>query len=81
MSETRVLDSQMRAGTSVADFPDWLSPLLVKEFRQGLRGKTFEWTVITLHFGMLLTVASGLTRQQRGGDASFVGGIFWALIQ
>ena len=50
----------------------------MKEFRRGLRGKSFEWTIIALHLGMLLTVASGLTRQQRGGDASFVGGFFWA---
>jgi hypothetical protein len=64
----------------MGDFPDWLSPLLVKEFRQGLRGKSFEWTFIALHLGMLLTVASGLTRQQRGGDASFVGGFFWSLM-
>ena len=80
MSEMRVSESQTRTGASLGDFPDWLSPLLVKEFRQGLRGKSFEWTFIALHLGMLLTVASGLTRQQRGGDASFVGGFFWALM-
>lgn len=80
MSEMRVSESQTRTGESLGDFPDWLSPLLVKEFRQGLRGKSFEWTFIALHLGMLLTVASGLTRQQRGGDASFVGGFFWALM-
>ena len=80
MDETRAgaVDGH-RAGV-LADFPDWISPVLVKEFRQALRGRTFEWGFVALHLGMLLTVASGLVRQQRGADASFVGFIFWMLM-
>ena len=31
------------------DFPAWLSPMLVKELRQGVQSGVFGWTCIALH--------------------------------
>ncbi len=37
---------------ALRDFPDWLSPVLVKELRQGLRSRAFLVTFVLLHLVM-----------------------------
>lgn len=36
------------------DFPSWLSPMVVKELRQGVQSGTFAWTFIALQVAMFL---------------------------
>ncbi|TLD68703.1 hypothetical protein FEM03_21210 [Phragmitibacter flavus] len=38
------------------DFGDWLSPVLVKEFRQGLRGHWFAWVFVWVSLSMAFLV-------------------------
>lgn len=65
------------------DFSDWLSPILVKELRQGLKTKAFisifilVQVVMTLLVGMqLLALANGASR----GSMMGFDGFFWAFV-
>ncbi len=56
----------------LADFSDKLSPMLVKELRQGLRAKTFVIVFLTLQGLLLLVLLSAVaasTQPQRAGGA------------
>lgn len=52
------------------DFPDRLSPMLVKELRQGLRGKTFVAVFLALQalLGLILLVAGVAGTSERAGE-------------
>lgn len=67
----------------VADFPDWLGPMLVKELRQGLRTRGFVFSFIGLQFALmfLMVVAVLLyARDPQDFDATILGAVFWILI-
>lgn len=50
----------MNAAPTITDFPDRLSPMVVKELRQGLRTRLFGGVLLTLHLMLvLLTLVSG----------------------
>lgn len=50
----------MNAAPDIMDFPDRLSPMVVKELRQGLRTRLFGGVLVTLHLMLvLLTLMSG----------------------
>ncbi len=50
----------MNASFAITDFPDRLSPMVVKELRQGLRTRLFGGVLLTLHLMLvLLTLMSG----------------------
>ncbi|MDI1310636.1 hypothetical protein [Prosthecobacter sp.] len=50
----------MSAALSISDFSDRLSPMVVKELRQGLRTRLFGGVLLTLHLMLvLLTLLSG----------------------
>ncbi len=50
----------MNAAPAIMDFPDSLSPMVVKELRQGLRTRLFGGVLLTLHLMLvLLTLMSG----------------------
>lgn len=69
---TAVAPASTSAG-ALSDFPDWLSPILVKEIRQGLRERVFVITFIVLHFVLMAwTVSAGFSESARGLDF-----IFW----
>ena len=50
----------MNVALTLSDFPDRLSPMVVKELRQGLRTRLFGGVLLTLHIMLvLLTLMSG----------------------
>ena len=51
------------AGSCPNDFPDWLSPLTVKELRQGLRSKSFLVTFLLAQLGMSLLTVGGTIQE------------------
>ena len=60
-------------------FADWLSPMLVKELRQGVRSRAFVSTFILLQAAMLLNVLIGLVNTDSdGAEGSTV--FFWVLV-
>jgi hypothetical protein len=62
------------------DFPDWISPMLVKELRQGMRTKVFVFSFILLQILMTLNVVIGLLSTANGVDASAVSGVYWMMV-
>lgn len=62
------------------DFPDRLSPIIVKELRQGLRTKVFVTLFIAVQALMSLIVIVSLTAAANGVDASAGTGFFWIMI-
>lgn len=69
---------------ALRDFPDWLSPILVKELRQGLRQRAFVLLFVFLQVIMVLVVFSALlgggTRNDEGLRAGeTISGFFFAL--
>lgn len=42
------------------DFPSWLSPMVVKELRQGVQSGAFAWTFIGLQAAMFLALSFGV---------------------
>jgi hypothetical protein len=59
---------------------DWLSPILVKELRQGMRGRIFVLSFLLLQvFLVLLTVGNLAARDDRN-TLAIQHGFFWALL-
>jgi hypothetical protein len=59
------------------DFPGWLSPMLVKELRQGIQSGVFAWTFIALQAVMFLVVATTLLGPLEGRDVRENPLLFW----
>ena len=61
--------------SKLTDFGDWLSPIIVKELRQGLRTRVFTAAFIVLQGFMALFMLTGLN--QRQDDSAWA---FWFLV-
>jgi hypothetical protein len=59
------------------DFPDRLSPMVVKELRQGLRSPMFVWAFIIVHLVLVMVVLAGLDNTSRGETTMF---FWWSFI-
>lgn len=69
--------------TSARDFPDWIGPMLVKELRQGLKGRAFEWSFVALQVLLLLVMAYHAVlyaRHRQEFEASGLNTIFWLML-
>lgn len=65
------------------DFADWLSPILVKELRQGLKTRAFVSIFILVQAVMSLLVGLQMLSIANGAGPSMMGtydGFFWALV-
>jgi ABC-type transport system involved in multi-copper enzyme maturation permease subunit len=60
-----------------SDFPDWLSPMLIKELRQGIRSRLFVSTFILLQGLLILSVALGLEASRANEDTTANTNFFW----
>jgi hypothetical protein len=63
-----------------SDFAQWLSPMLVKELRQGMRSRVFVISFLLLQVAMLFVVLIGLASAKSQDSATITSGIFWFLI-
>lgn len=59
--------------TLLRDFGDWLSPMVVKELRHGLRTRFFTMALIGFHWILILMMASVLI----GASDEIVNSLFW----
>jgi hypothetical protein len=50
------------------DFPAWISPMLVKELRQGVQSGAFAWTFIGLQGAMFLLCSVFVLNGAEGRD-------------
>ncbi len=68
----------------IKDFGDWLSPMLVKELRQGMRSRIFMAAFYLTQLLMILTVVFNLVATSEGSTetdtAGFLNGLFWIMI-
>lgn len=62
------------------DFADWLSPILVKELRQGLKTKVFVGIFILLQLVMLFVFALRLVDENDRGFGEGFNAFFWLLL-
>ncbi len=64
------------------DFPDWLSPIVVKELRQGLKSRAFVAIATLLQGGMaFIFVLAALSGMQPGsGGVDTLSGFFWFML-
>jgi len=64
------------------DFPDWLSPILVKELRQGLKSRAFVSIATLLQGGMaFMFVLAALSGMKPGsGAVDALNGFFWFML-
>ncbi|NJK91911.1 MAG: hypothetical protein HC904_08840 [Blastochloris sp.] len=65
------------------DFPDWLSPALVKELRQGIRTRAFVATFLllqTLLALMVMLVALSHEATPDSNTLQTINGFFWFLV-
>lgn len=64
------------------DFPDWLSPIVVKELRQGLKSRAFVSIATILQGGMaFLFVLAALSNMSPGGSGvDTLSGFFWFML-
>jgi len=66
----------------INDFPDWLSPIVVKELRQGLKSRAFVSIATILQGGMaFMFVLAALSRMSPGGGGvDTLSGFFWFML-
>lgn len=62
---------------STRDASDWLSPVLVKEMRQGLKGKAFVGAFLLLHASMFMGMATALLQPSPLAMRELSTGLFW----
>jgi hypothetical protein len=75
----------MLASSKHSDFADWLSPMLVKELRQGMRSRIFLAAFYLTQLLMILSTAFSLIAASRTDTApgnlfGFVSGLFWFMV-
>lgn len=66
------------------DFPAWISPMLVKELRQGVQSGAFAWTFVLLQVAMFLLMTFWVLDRSAGLGSrieinQFFHGFFWTL--
>ena len=65
------------------DFPSWLSPMVVKELRQGVQSGAFAWTFIALQAAMFLFLSYGVIVFDAGvrrSGATMLESFFWTIV-
>lgn len=63
-----------------SDFADRLSPMLVKELRQGMRSRVFVFSFLCLQGAMIFLAIIGLLLSSSNQNASGVGVFFWIIV-
>ncbi len=61
----------------VKELTDWMSPVLVKEMRQGLKGKAFVGAFLLLHACMFMGMATALLQPTPRSMREMSTGLFW----
>ncbi len=63
-----------------SDFADWLSPMLVKELRQGMRSRAFVVSFLLLQGAMIFLVILGLAASAAKESTGGITGFFWTIV-
>jgi len=71
-------DPYSKSGASLKDFPEFFGAMVVKELRQGVRGKMFVVPFIAIHVAMLLALGADL-RSSSGSTMATMSPVAFAL--
>jgi hypothetical protein len=66
--------------TATADFPDWISPMLVKELRQGMRSRVFLVSFMILQAAMIFVALIGLLNTSDSDSNTGVTVFYWLIV-
>ena len=72
--------SAMSARSAKPDFPDWFSPMLVKELRQGMRSRIFLLCFMALQVAMIFPALTGLLNASLGEGTTDSTVFFWLIV-
>jgi ABC-type transport system involved in multi-copper enzyme maturation permease subunit len=61
------------------DFPDWLSPMLIKELRQGMRSRAFLFSFLAVQAAMIFLGLIGLLNSSVDSSTEEVTVFFWII--
>ncbi|MEO7932330.1 MAG: hypothetical protein ABIT76_04135 [Chthoniobacterales bacterium] len=64
----------------IQDFADWLSPMLVKELRQGMRSRVLTSSLFILQGLLIFNVIIAFTVAENGNDTQSVTTFFWTIL-
>ncbi len=70
----------MSTAAPYSDFGDWLSPMLVKELRQGMRSRVFVVSFLLLQAAMVVLAFVGLTASYFEVPSGATTAFFWTII-
>ena len=70
----------MTSAPTKPDFPDWLSPMLVKELRQGMRSRVFLICFLAVQAAMIFPTLIGLLSASINNSTTEVSVFFWIII-
>src|ERR1700722_2347400 len=73
-----ILRSALSAGSRKLD--DWLSPILVKELRQGMRARVFVASFLLIQVFLIVLVLGNVAAQGDRSSLEFQNVIFWLII-
>lgn len=62
------------------DFPDWFSPIVVKELRQGLKSRSFVSIFVLIQAGMTLIFLLNVLSGDSGNGMGAIDGLFWMIL-
>jgi hypothetical protein len=62
------------------DFPDWLSPMLVKELRQGMRSRAFLYSFMAVQLAMIFIALIGLMNATEHDSNTGVTVFYWMVV-
>jgi len=74
------MNSQIASITEKRNLDDWLSPILVKELRQGMRARAFIISFLLLQAFLVLLVVGNVAAQEDRNALDFQNNIFWVII-
>ena len=66
--------------TAARRLDDWLSPILIKELRQGMRGRIFVISFLVLQVFLILLVLGNVAAATQGMMLEVQTGFFWAIL-
>lgn len=69
--------AQQDMQSDLRDFSDRLSPMIVKELRQGLRSKLFVWAFVAMHLVLAFVVLASLQSDSKEDSSAF---FWWAVV-
>ena len=74
------MTNDTRSMNTRPDFPDWLSPMLIKELRQGMRSRVFLFCFLAIQAAMIFLALMGLLKASVQDSIESISVFFWIIV-